>query len=59
MGYVHFVRYHNSALFENIFFRINVNGFKLVLEPKKTLLIFTVSADIGATSSITSNKIFV
>ena len=58
MGYVHFVRYHNSALFENNIL-INVDGYKLWLDPKTNLLIFTISPDIGATSSITNDKIFV
>ena len=35
MGYVHFVRYHNSALFENNILGINVDGYKLWLDPKK------------------------
>ena len=28
MGYVHFERYHNSSLFENNIFLINVDGYK-------------------------------
>ena len=34
-GYVHFVRHRNSVLFENNIFRINVDGYKLWLDPKK------------------------
>ena len=35
MEYVFFVRYHNSALFENNIFCKNVDGYKLWLDPKK------------------------
>ena len=35
MGYVCFARYHNSVLFETNIFLINVDGYKLWLNPKK------------------------
>ena len=35
MGYVCFVRYHNSVLFANDIFLRNVDGYKLWLDPKK------------------------
>ena len=54
----YFVRYHNSVLFENNFCWINVDGYKLWLDPKN-LLVFTVSPDIGATCSIIRDIIFV
>ena len=35
MGYVCFVKYGNSGLFENNIFWISVDGYKLWLDPKK------------------------
>ena len=35
MGFVGILRYHNSVLFENNIFQINVDGYKLLLVPKK------------------------
>ena len=59
MVYVCFMRYHNSVLFENSFVLKIVDGYKIWLDPKKICKMFTVSPDIGATSSITSDILFV
>ena len=36
MGYVCFARYHRSVLFETNIFLINIDGYKLWLDSKKT-----------------------
>ena len=35
MGYVYFVMYYTSVLFENSIFLINIDGYKIWLDPKK------------------------
>ena len=35
MGFVCYVRYYNSVLFDNSLFLIKVDGYKLWLVPKK------------------------